>query len=268
MSNTQSLQPEIIPLDSNLIHLANYNSFNGNRGNLSNESYQAYGKEILEWSIADGKKRKLLDELYKRYSKILKYEAQHISVMVAGPANYNSKKFDHGDDVLRSSAEFCEWFDSIRQQIKKSQSEEKNKVESLINDIEYRDQNEALTPVDPLMKLALIDNKKFIELFENLVEKYHWRKNSNLYKLYLYSKEGKIQEIHKEIIFEDDNFTVYKEKNRYYLKFVLRPKRQMHVALKSRGWWWNSYAEAYSTYLNRFDIEWVQSISERYAKYL
>ena len=31
MSNTQSLQPEIIPLDSNLIHLANYNSFNGNR---------------------------------------------------------------------------------------------------------------------------------------------------------------------------------------------------------------------------------------------
>lgn len=173
MSNTQSLQPEIIPLDSNLIHLANYNSFNGNRGNLSNESYQAYGKEILEWPIADGKKRKLLDELYKRYSKILKYEAQHISVMVAGPANYNSKKLDHGDDVLRSSAEFCEWFDSIRQQIKKSQSEEKNKVESLINDIEYRDQNEALTPVNPLMELALIDNKKFIELFENLVEKYH-----------------------------------------------------------------------------------------------
>lgn len=83
------------------------------------------------------------------------------------------------------------------------------------------------------MELALIDNKKFIELFENLVEKYHWRKNSNLYKLYLYSKEGKIQEIHKEIIFEDDNFTVYKEKNRYYLKFVLRPKRQMHVALKA-----------------------------------
>ena len=75
MSNTQSLQPEIIPLDSNLIHLANYNSFNGNRGNLSNESYQAYGKEILEWPIADGKKRKLLDELYKRYSKILKYES-------------------------------------------------------------------------------------------------------------------------------------------------------------------------------------------------
>ena len=58
MSNTQSLQPEIIPLDSNLIHLANYNSFNGNRGNLSNESYQAYGKEILEWPIADGQKKK------------------------------------------------------------------------------------------------------------------------------------------------------------------------------------------------------------------
>ena len=29
--------------------------------------------------------QKLLEQLHKRYSKILEYEAQHVSVMVAGP---------------------------------------------------------------------------------------------------------------------------------------------------------------------------------------
>ena len=96
--------------------------------------------------------------------------------------------------------------------------------------------------------------------------KYRWRKNSNIYKLYLRSKAGEVQEIRKEVVFEDDNFD--KEGDRYYIKFLLRCKRPLHVALKSRGWWWNSHKEAYSTYLDRYDHEWVQSISDRYADYL
>lgn len=91
---------------------------------------------------------------------------------------------------------------------------------------------------------------------------------SNIYKLHLYSKEGKIQKIHPEFIFEHDYLTAYKEKGRYYLQFARRPKRQMRAALKSFGRWWSINAGAYSLYLNRFNIEWVQSISERYAKYL
>ena len=43
---------------------------------------------------------------------------------------------------------------------------------------------------------------------------------------------------------------------------------QLHVALKSRGWWWNSYQSAYSTYLDRVDKEWIATISTRYAQYI
>lgn len=71
MNDLQSLQSEMIPLDSK-IHLANCNSFNGNRGNLSNESYQAYGKEILKWPIADGKKRNCSMNFTNDIQKILK----------------------------------------------------------------------------------------------------------------------------------------------------------------------------------------------------
>lgn len=259
---------EIKPLNPDLIHRANYNSFNGNRGDLSNASYLAYGREILEWPIADSKKEKLLAELHKRYSVILNYEAQHVSVIVAGPAGYNARKLDKGDDVLRSSAEFCTWFDGIREQVKNSLPDVMSKVELLVESIERRDADETLVPTNPLMELAFADNALFIQYYEKLRDKYKWRKNTNIHKLYERSLAGEVKEIKKEVVFEDDNLTAYKEGDRYYIKFVLRVKRQLHVALKSRGWWWNSYEQAYSTYLHKFDLEWVQSISERYSAYV
>lgn len=258
---------EIIPLDSELIHRSNYNSFGGTRGDNSNASYLAYGQEILNFPIADSRKEKLLAELHKRYSAILKYEAQHVSVMVAGPSNYNSKKLDHGDQILKASHDFCVWFDGIQKQVKHS-TLPGDKTGDLLEDIEFRDQRPELDPTNKLMELAFADNAKFIELFETMLPKYRWRKNSSIYKLYLRSKAGEVQEIHKEIVFEDDNLTAFKEGDRYYIKFILRPKRQIHVALKSRGWWWNAYKGAYSTYLSRFDLEWVKTISSRYAAYI
>ena len=258
---------EIIPLNQELIHRSNYNSFGGGRGDNSNASYLAYGQEILGWDIADSKKEKLLAELHKRYSAILNYEAQHISVMVAGPARYNAKKLDKSDQVLRSHAEFLNWFDSIREQIQKSTLKD-DRREELLEDIAFRDSRENLDPMTKLAELATVDNAKFVELFEELQPKYRWRKNSNIYKLYTASKEGKVKEIRKEVVFQDDNLTAYKLGDRYYIKFVLRAKRQIHVALKSRGWWWNTYEQAYSTYPDRFDLEWVQSISTRYTNYI
>ena len=53
-----------------------------------------------------------------------------------------------------------------------------------------------------------------------------------------------------------------------YIRFTMKPARQLIVALKSRGWWWNSGKRAWSTYLDRLDKEWVAGISERYAKYV
>lgn len=257
----------IIPLDSTLIHQANYNSFGGTRGTNSEASYLSYGQEILDWPIADSKKETLLKELHRRYSVILNYEAQHVSVAVAGPAKYNAKKLDKSDQLFRASSEFSEWFEAIREQVKRATQEDK-KRDNLLEAIAFLDSRPELDPTARLVELAIVDNAKFIELFEAMLPKYRWRKNSVIYKLYMSSKAGEVKEIKKEVVFEDDNLMAYREGDRYYIKFVLRCKRQLHVALKSRGWWWNSYKGAYSTYPDRFDLEWVQGISANYEKYI
>ena len=46
------------------------------------------------------------------------------------------------------------------------------------------------------------------------------------------------------------------------------PQRQLIVALKRRKWWWNSSKQAWSTYLNRLDREWISNISKQYEKYI
>ena len=70
----------------------------------------------MGWPISDEKKQKLLDKLYDKWTEILRQEAQHISVMVAGPAKYNSRKLDHSDQILRLSSEFVEWFKDLEAQ--------------------------------------------------------------------------------------------------------------------------------------------------------
>ena len=64
------------------------------------------------------------------------------------------------------------------------------------------------------------------------------------------------------------NLVAYTMGDRAFIKFVMKPRQQLIVALKSRKWWWNSNEEAWSTYLNKLDKEWVQSISTRYADYV
>lgn len=257
----------IIELDKNLIHQANYNSFGGKRGDICNESYLQYAQKIIGWPISDSKKEKLLAELHKRFSVILRYDAQHVSVMVAGPSKYNAHKLDKSEQVMKANSEFLEWFESVEKQVEEATKEDTREAD-LLRKIKFCDEHSALDPTGELAELAMVNNSKFVEMFEEMLPKYKWRKNSNIYKLYIASKEGKVQEKKKEVVFEDENLTAYKYGDRYYIKFVLRVKRQLHVALKSRGWWWNANENAYSTYLDRFDIEWVKSISDRYSNYV
>ena len=83
-------------LSEGMIKSANYNSMMGKRGDLSKADYEAYAEKILSWPVSEEKKQKLLDKLYEKWSEILKYEAQHVSVAVAGPARYNSRKLEIG----------------------------------------------------------------------------------------------------------------------------------------------------------------------------
>ena len=90
-------QLSIKPLNKELIHRANSVSFNGTRGDSSEYEYNLYATRIIDFPVSDAKKQKLLDTLYDKWSKLLSYEAQHVSVMVAGPSKYNSKKLDKSE---------------------------------------------------------------------------------------------------------------------------------------------------------------------------
>ena len=263
------MEVSVKALNPELVHEANYNSFGGKRGDISAASYNEYIQRVLSWPISDEKKQKITDQVYSKYSEILRHEARHVSVIVAGPAKYNAKRLDHSDAILRLSSEFSTWFSGIEKQVKAGEKEsDKDEVEHLVKRIRFADSRPELDPSTMLAELATKDNAKFIELFEELYPKYKWRKNSNMYKLYVYSREGKIKEVHPETFFEDANFTAYMKGDRAFIRFVMKPKRQLIVALKSRGWWWNSGESAWSTYPDRVDKEWVAGISTQYAKYV
>lgn len=114
---------EIHELNQDLIQRANNNSFY-NKGTHAEESYKSYINEVMEWPISDTKKQKILDQIYKKCSKMLEYEAQHVPVMVAGPANYNAKKLDKSEQILQASQEFCKWFDDLREQVENAKKED------------------------------------------------------------------------------------------------------------------------------------------------
>lgn len=258
---------QIKELDSKLIDRANSNSFY-NRGTNCEQSYKAYIKEVISWEIPDSKKQKILDKLYEKYSKILSYEAQHVPVMVAGPANYNAKKLDKSEQIMQASREFSEWFNDLKEQIENSKTDTNKKdMERELSLVKFCVERN-WDPRDHIIKIAKFDSKKFIELYEKYQPVYKWRKNTNIFKLYVAVLNGEVQEVKKEVIFEDENFTAYIEGDRAYIKFLMKIQRPLIVALKSRKWWWNTHKGAWSTYLDRVDQEWIQSISERYEKYL
>ena len=260
---------EIRKLDKSLIEIANSHSFNGNRGELREKAYKEYVEMILKWNIAENKKQKILDKLYTKNMELLNYEAQHVSPMVAGPAKYNARKYDKGDKILELSHNLCVWLEEIEKQIEEFSEDTNTESETayILSGIErLYDLN--LNPTNDIMKLATVNNEAFIKTYEKYNPIFKWRKNSNIYKLYQKSLNGEIQETKKEIFFQDDNLIAYIEGDRAYIKFIMKPQRQLIVALKSRKWWWNSYKNAWSTYLSRLNKEWIATISERYNKYI
>lgn len=259
---------EVKELDKDLVYRANYNSFGGKRGDISESEYKSYADRVLSWKISEEKKQSILDKLHEKWSEILKYEAQHVSVMVAGPARYNAKKLDKSDKILELSAKLSKWFEDLEDQVKAGHRKD-DKAQSLLRMIEFcRRPGNPCNPTNHLAELAMYDNASFVRIYEELYPEYKWRKNSTIAKLYQKSLSGEIKEIRKEVFFEDENLTAYTEGDRVYIKFLMRPKRQLLVALKSRGWWWNSGKNAWSTYLDKLDREWVESISERYSQYI
>lgn len=261
---------KIKELDKSLIHRANSNSMSGQRGDISAHEYEVYCQKVMSWNIPDSRKQKIVDQIYAKWSEQLRHEAAHVSVAVAGPARYNAKKLDHSDTILRLSSEFVEWFNGLQEQVWQGRIEDKDakEIARLVDDIKFCIERTTLNPTASLCELANKDPELFMEYYEKLHEKYRWRKNSVIAKLYAAGKEGKLANLNRQKFFEDENLVAYTMGDRAYIKFVMKPRQQLIVALKSRKWWWNSNEEAWSTYLNKLDKEWVQSISTRYADYV
>lgn len=269
---------KIPKLPESLIQQANSNSMSGNRGDLSAASWAAYCAEIEGWEIADSKKQKIIERAYKKYLPIITAEARHVSVMVAGPAKYNSRKLDHADEVLRSSAEFSTWFDRIRRGIskpKRTGSEER--TEQLISSIRdcISNKDNTKNPLDweglcrkYLESLAVLNQGEFVEWYERADKSFKFRKSTKISRLYSKAKGGEQIAAEKKEIFSDENLTAYTEGGRVYLRFITPPAQQLKFAMKKRGYWWNAYRSEWSTYENRLDGEWIKSISTRYEKYI
>ena len=255
-------------LDSKLVSLANNNSFGGSRGDLSNRDYHKCADRICSWNISDSKKQKLLDKLHQKWTVLLDHESKHVSVMVAGPAKYNAKRLDHSDRIIMLSKELYDWLENLEEQVKRN-NVENNKAIELINAVNFAKQpDNPFNPTTSLSELAFHDKDAFMKLYDELYPTYKWRKNSSIAKLYAQAKAGTLKVLKKEVFFEDENLTAYIYGDRAYIKFMMKPHRQLMVALKSRKWWWNSYENAWSTYLDKLDKDWVTSISERYAQYI
>lgn len=137
----------------------------------------------------------------------------------------------------------------------------------LIERIERYNEN-GWNPVKNMIYLAHYDNVKFLEMYEKMLPKYKWSKNTKIAKTYELVKAGKIEEIIDGIFFRDDYLIAYFEENFVYIKFHTVPDRPLQVVMRSRGWWWSKPDRAWRTYLKRLDKEWIYTISKIYRRYL
>ncbi len=257
-------------LNAEHIKSANNNSMSGKRGDNHEHDYRVYVNKILSWPISDEKKQKLINKLHEKFSRLMSLDAQHVSVAVAGPSKYNAKKLDKSDKILEISSEIVEWMNKLETEIGYGETERKDdKVSKLLSVIRFADSKyPQLDPTTHVSELATINVEKFIEVYEELQPKYKWRKNSKIVKLYNFAISGKLKTPEKVEIFSNADFTAYEYKERVYIKFMLKPQRQLIVALKSRGYWWNNHENAWSTYSEKADREWIKTISEKYSKYI
>ena len=159
---------KIKELDKSLIHRANSNSMSGQRGDISAHEYEVYCQKVMSWNIPDGRKQKIVGQIYAKWSEQLRHEAAHVSVAVAGPARYNAKKLDHSDTILRLSSEFVEWFNGLQEQVWQGRIEDKDakEIARLVDDIKFCIERPTLNPTASLCELANKDPELFMEYYE------------------------------------------------------------------------------------------------------
>ena len=271
---------KIPELNSRNVYLANSNS-QFNRGDGIVKSYIAYCNEIETMPLSNTQKQSLISKLYSMFEKKLAYDAQYVPVTVAGPARYNLSKMSfYADKSMEISSQIVDWFNSVKDQIKYSSvakgcgsdADKQEKIEEQIRFLRQCERDNWLWHIpNDLIKLATLDKNVFLKEFERYNALLKFRKNSNVYKVYEHIKNGGniVNSIDNfKVDFENADYKVVLKNERVFIYFTLKPKQQLIYALKKRGYWWNANENAWSSYLKRYDRNWVVGISENYSKYL
>lgn len=265
--------------------MANNNSM-FNRGDGTVNSYKAYADEINGWDISLKQKEKLIAQLKKKFDERLSVDARYVPWTVSGPAGYNAKKMNGlADRAMRTSAEISDWFDKVRENVKRSNQNTDDRGAKARQSEEWF--NRALQSgwynrngkPDPtqvangLAEIALYNPKRFAVLYEKYDKQLHFRKNTNAAKLYEKVKTGEYTGLKgPKKLYESDSYNVYRKNikagERVFINFPVPPKPQMIWALKKRGWHWNDMENAWSVPVDKYDEKFVMGIEENYSKYL
>lgn len=222
-------------LSAEQIERANNNSLGGKRGDIYRSEYKAACDKVISWGFTEYKTQQLLDKVYAYYSKELSLGAQHVSVAVAGGSNYNAKRLDKSDAILRNAAEYFDWFKDIETQATQKKPDIMlNLIRSIIWGVHggYNVNKE-------WKELAARSRKDFETLYEKLNAENEFKKSSTAYKLYhnlIY-----VMPIKQVTLYSDGDFSVIEEDGKIYIDFRLKPQRQLIVAMKSRRFYWNNH---------------------------
>lgn len=253
---------EIKQLDQRLIESANMHSFGGKRGDIDAHEYEVYCYRVLSWGLSERQTQKIIDKVYQYFSRSLSLDAQHVSVAVAGASNYNAKRLDKTDQILKTSSEFCEWFEEMAKQATRK---EYSRVEELEKQILFGE-CAGFAVTKEWKELAARDRTFFEKLYKVLDEKTPFKKQTMAYKLY--HRLAEVEPIVTKVLYQDNDFKVFEEQGKIFIAFRLIPMQQLKVALKSRRFFWNNTYRAWQATATDELREWVQTIAERYEQYI
>lgn len=279
---------------------ANNNSF-FNKGSKRKQEYENYRRKIEFSSLSEKQKQKLLDQLYKKYQPILKYDSEWVSPMVSGPAKYPQAKMDRiYNSMMNAEKEFYKWWDNVDTVINNS-NKPKNKTadksneikaikESFNNyyqkllakndDVRVKYSMESVLAQNIVLDALKVDTNLYKELFNKLNDVCNYNKNSSFYKTYKEVEKGNVssekiqaqKELDNKVIYECADYTISNLKinagKRIAIKFTFKIKPQLIYALKKRGYTWYSLKECWICRPENFDLEWAKNISKQYDKYL
>lgn len=253
---------EIKQLDQRLIDSANMHSFGGKRGDIDAHEYEVYCNRVLSWGLSERKTQQLIDKVYQFFSRSLSLDAQHVSVAVAGASNYNAKRLDKTDKILKTSSEFCEWFSEMEKQATR---EECNRIKELQKAIGFGEFC-GFQVTKEWKELAARDRAAFEKLYRLLNEKVPFKKQSTAYKLFHWMVE--VEPIVTEMLYQDNDFKVYEEQSKIFITFRLMPMQQLKVALKSRHFFWNNTFRAWQATATDELRDWAKTIAEKYEQWI